>query len=170
MNTMNKNWVIGILVVIALVLIGLFFTGKKETLAPTTNTETGKINIETNTVPTSQTSGGTSQTPVSKPVPKTPTAQPAVTKVTVTYTDDGFSPSIVIVKRGQAVQFVNESSKNMWVASDPYPTNSNYPTFNQSKSVGKGGTYTFTFTKTGTWTYHNDLNPNRRGSVIVNYE
>jgi plastocyanin len=77
-----------------------------------------------------------------------------------------------VIKRGQAVQFVNQSEtgKNLWVASDPYPTNSNYPAFNAGKAVGKGGTYTFIFTKTGTWTYHNDLNPSRRASVIVNYE
>jgi plastocyanin len=89
------------------------------------------------------------------------------TRVVVTFTDKGFSPSPMKVKVGTTVTFVNESSSGMWVASDPHPTHTLLPGFDELTSVGKGGTYEYTFTKIGTWTYHNHLTPTVKGTVIV---
>ena len=88
------------------------------------------------------------------------------TRVVVTLTDTGFAPSPT-VKVGTTVTFVNESSRQMWVASDPHPTHVNLPGFDQLTGVEKGGTYEYTFAKVGTWGFHNHLNPSAKGTVIV---
>lgn len=85
----------------------------------------------------------------------------------VTYTDSGFSPNNLTVKNGQTVTFKNESSSEMWVASAPHPTHTDYPEFDAKKSYANGQSYTFTFTKAGTWKYHNHKNPSKFGSVTV---
>lgn len=88
-------------------------------------------------------------------------------RTVVTLTDKGFSPSPVTVKAGTTTTFVNESSGAMWMASDPHPTHTLLPGFDQLLSVGKGGTYEYIFTKVGTWTYHNHMTPTVKGTVIV---
>jgi len=86
---------------------------------------------------------------------------------TVTYTDSGFSPVPLTIKLGDNVNFKNESSAPMWVASAPHPAHTDYPEFDAKKGAGEGETYSFTFTKVGTWKYHDHLNPTRYGSIIV---
>ena len=86
---------------------------------------------------------------------------------TITYSDTGFSPQSLTVKMGTPVTFINNSSGPMWVASAPHPQHTDYPEFNQLKSVEKGGEYTFTFDKVGTWKYHNHMNASSFGSVTV---
>lgn len=90
-----------------------------------------------------------------------------IANTVVTYTDSGFAPKDVTVKKSTTVTFVNGSSSSMWVASAPHPTHTNYPEFDQLKSVGKGQTYEFTFDKVGMWKYHNHMKPTDFGSVTV---
>lgn len=85
----------------------------------------------------------------------------------VTYTDTGFAPATVTVKKGTTVTFVNGSTKSMWVASAVHPTHQLLPGFDQLKSVAKNGMYEYTFAKVGTWKYHNHMNASDTGSVIV---
>lgn len=87
--------------------------------------------------------------------------------VVVTYTDSGFTPPEITVKNGQTVQFVNQSGKNMWVASAFHPKHEVFPEFDQKISVGNGEMYEFTFTKTGEWKYHNHVRPSDFGTIIV---
>ncbi len=85
----------------------------------------------------------------------------------VTYTDAGFSPKSVAVKRGTTVTFKNESSGNMWVASGVHPTHRLLPGFDELTGVTKGGTYDYAFVKVGTWQYHNHLKPTDLAIVVV---
>lgn len=85
----------------------------------------------------------------------------------VTYTDTGFAPASITVKKGTTVTFVNSSAGSMWVASAPHPTHTNYPELDQLKSVEKNGMYEFAFDKVGTWKYHNHMKPTDFGSVTV---
>lgn len=92
-----------------------------------------------------------------------PVQNPVVEK-----TDTGFSPATVTIKKGTTVKFINKTSAKMSVASDPHPTHTNYPEFDQYKSDAKGKTeYDFTFEKVGTWGYHNHINPSETGTIIV---
>lgn len=92
-------------------------------------------------------------------------AAPAPT--VITYSSAGFSPTDLTVKTGTVVTFKNEAEDRLWVASDPHPSHTVYPEFDDKKGIEKGGEYIFTFTKTGEWRYHNHLNPGKRGSVKV---
>ena len=89
------------------------------------------------------------------------------TQATVTYTDSGYTPATVTVKKGTKVTFKNESTKSMWTASGVHPTHQLLPGFDQLKSVAKGGMYEYTFSKVGTWKYHNHVNPTDVGTVVV---
>lgn len=97
----------------------------------------------------------------------TPSAPPTSSELTVTFTDKGFSPAGLIVKKGQTVTFVNNSSGKMWVAANPFPSSSEYPAFNEKSGVDKGSTWSFTFDKTGTWFYHNHYSPAQGAKIVV---
>ncbi len=85
----------------------------------------------------------------------------------VTYNGVNFSPKTLTIAAGKSVVFINQSSKSMWVASDPHPSHDNYPEFDEDKTVGTGGTFHFTFVKTGVWGFHNHNNPSATGTILV---
>lgn len=85
----------------------------------------------------------------------------------VSYTNNGYSPTVLKVKVGGAVTFKNESSNPMWTASNPHPTHTALQGFDSLTGVTLGQSYSFTFNKAGTWRYHNHLNPSHTGTIIV---
>lgn len=93
----------------------------------------------------------------------------------VTYTQDGFSPSTLTIKKGDTVVFKNESQEGMWTASADHPTHAKYPTtggcagstFDACKGITSGDSWSFQFDEKGGWTYHNHLNPGKTGKIIV---
>lgn len=103
--------------------------------------------------------------------------------VTVTYTDQGFSPKSVSITQGQAVTFVNQSSHPMWIASNPHPTHTAYDgtsrdqhcaagytgaaPFDECAQGAPGTSWSFTFTKAGSWGYHDHMNHEMSGTVVV---
>lgn len=86
----------------------------------------------------------------------------------VRYTDKGFTPNKTEVPVGSMVEFINDSSMDMWVASVPHPQHSKLPTFDQFRLYKKGATYRYVFDKKGTWEYHDHINPTAGGVVTVN--
>jgi len=116
-----------------------------------------------------------SQTANSQPkiqVNLTPTQNPAEVlptnvAITVNYTDSGFLPQTATIKKGEAVKWINKTDNNMWIASNPHPTHTDYPGFDQLSSVRRDESYIFTFEKSGSWGYHNHQNPSDRGIIIV---
>ncbi len=113
---------------------------------------------------TTSTSSSSSQTSSSSSTQSTSQTQSADT---ITYNGTAFSPASLTVKAGTTVTFVNNSDQPMWVASDPHPTHTDYPGFDELKSVDKGGTYSFKFDKTGSHGYHNHLDSGIRGTIVV---
>lgn len=112
------------------------------------------------------------------PPAATQTTQPTPTApstATVTYTDSGFSPSSVTISKGGTVIFKNTASDDVWVASNPHPIHTGYPTtggcvgstFDSCKNITPGSSWSFTFDFVGSWGYHNHLNPVEGGTVIV---
>lgn len=101
--------------------------------------------------------------------------------VVVTYTNDGFSPRTVNMKAGEAVTFLNESSRPFWPASAFHPTHKIYPgsdigkcgtgeadaIFDACKGINSGGSWRFKFDTAGTWKYHDHLNIGRTGTIVV---
>ena len=178
----NTNIIIGVLVLIVIGLVVVLYSMRPasvltEESATSTPTETTENAAPSASVPASQTksapkaaapSGSTdSGTKTTTPAPVTNV--PNSTMAVVTYTDSGFVPPVIEVRQGEGVTFINSSSKPMWVTSEYHPTAKAqyYPEFNQSKSVGPGGTFTFSFTKVGVWGYKNLNYPSHLGAVSV---
>ncbi|MDP2734978.1 MAG: hypothetical protein Q8P12_02095 [bacterium] len=105
----------------------------------------------------------------------------AVPRYVVVYTDAGFTPQELTVSLGETVLFQNQSAGEMWVASAMHPTHEVYPgsgitkcgtaeegrIFDACSPISQGGTYSFNFQEQGTWAYHDHLNPERFGRIIV---
>lgn len=87
--------------------------------------------------------------------------------LTIIYTDRGFTPAVLEVRVGDTVTFKNESSRDVWVASDDHPKHLLYPEFDAQRGVVPGSEYTFTFEKLGSWKYHDHLKASLGGSIIV---
>lgn len=93
----------------------------------------------------------------------------------ITYSDNGYAPKTITIKTGQSVTFKNQSSQSMWTASGVHPTHRVYPTtggcigstFDACRGVQPGDSWSFTFDIPGTWKYHDHLNPDNTGTVIV---
>lgn len=89
------------------------------------------------------------------------------TMAKVRYTDKGFVPDKVEVPEGSTVEFINESSTDMWVASMSHPAHTILPTFDQFRAYKKGAIYRYVFEKKGAWEFHDHINPARGGVVNV---
>lgn len=99
----------------------------------------------------------------------------------VTYTNNGFNPSVIEVRTGETVTWVNESSGNMWVASIIHPTHKAYDgtslgehcnnagviSFDACELVPSGAEWSFSFDQSGEWGYHDHVNAFRTGKVVV---
>jgi plastocyanin len=163
---MNKTLII--ILVVIVVLIGGYFLFFNKSGTPIVENNPTSAGLETTNPKVNGTpveSGAKMETGTVSTVKNTVNV---AKKVTVNYTNSGFSPKTITIKKGDAVTFVNESSGGMSVASDPHPTHTDYPEFDQFKSPEKGQkSYTFVFDKVGSWGYHNHLNPSMVGTVVV---
>lgn len=102
---------------------------------------------------------------------------PGVSDAVITYTDAGFVPSSVTVKKGQTVRWMNNSGSKVWPASAVHPTHGVYPqksasdclgsSFDACKGLAQGESWDFTFDVVGEWKFHNHLNASQRGAVNV---
>ncbi len=94
---------------------------------------------------------------------------------TITYTDSGYSPSNLSVKKGETVTFKNQSSQSMWTAAAVHPSHRAYPTtggclgstFDACTGIRPDDSWSFKFDISGSWKYHNHLNPGDTGTIVV---
>jgi plastocyanin len=99
----------------------------------------------------------------------------AASEVVITFTETGYSPSSVTIKKGGTVTFVNESEKDMWPASAMHPTHKVYPTtggcigstFDACTRVKTSDAWSFSFDEVGEWKFHDHLSPSFFGSITV---
>lgn len=96
-------------------------------------------------------------------------------------TEEGFSPKTLKISQGDTVTFINQGSEERWPATDLHPTHKLYPgsdiekcgtpeeseIFDACKPLQKNEEYEFTFQEKGNWNYHDHLNPNIKGVIIV---
>ncbi len=109
------------------------------------------------------------------------TPSPVVLKNVVTYTDAGYTPNIITIKKGETITWKNESGALMWTASAMHPLHRVYPgtdisacgtqtllpMFDACAGVASGQSWSFLFNNVGTWKYHNHLDSKYFGTVIV---
>ncbi|MBI2031391.1 MAG: cupredoxin domain-containing protein [Candidatus Levybacteria bacterium] len=86
--------------------------------------------------------------------------------MTINATDSGFEPNKVTIKTGTRVLWTSSSDKTVAIASDDHPTHQKYPPLNLG-GFEKGSSVQLVFDKPGTYTYHDHLNPNNKGTVVV---
>lgn len=85
----------------------------------------------------------------------------------VTYIDEGFSPTILRVKKGESVTLKNMDTSSLWVASNPHSTHIALPSFDAGRTLINRETYMYTFTQIGSWSYYNHLNARFQGTIVV---
>lgn len=99
----------------------------------------------------------------------------------VFYTDEGFASPPLTIKVGEAVEFKNESSREVWPASAKHPTHTVYPgtdikkcgtagagqMFDSCGGIAPGASWIFTFNEKGEWGYHDHLDAKKFGKIIV---
>lgn len=110
-------------------------------------------------------------------VPLQSTSQTGVVAATIMFTDEGYEPTEITIKVGQAVRWVNASSKETWPASSVHPTHSIYPgkdegdclgsSFDSCRGLKTGEMWEFTFTHKGEWRFHDHVHPSKTGVVKV---
>ena len=149
-----------IVVAVLAIIYGAFSFITKPAVAPglgdiaTTTTE-----IATTTAPTTAVKKTTT--------PKTTTVPTKIGAYTVSYTDKGFNPSTIEIKVGSTVQFINNSSREMSVASAGIGGFGAMTMLNQQGSVKRGGIFNATFTGVGAWNYMNRLWQGDKGTIVV---
>jgi plastocyanin len=93
----------------------------------------------------------------------------------VSYTDNGFEPSSLVMSRGESVRFTNNSSMNLWIAADGsgvqiYPRTKEVcgsSDLDSCKPFMPQDFWEFTFEKAGTWGIVNNLDKSKNGTIIV---
>lgn len=85
---------------------------------------------------------------------------------TITYTDSGFSLSSNTVMSGAKVRIVNNSKKEIKLASNPHPVHTDNPELNVG-DIEAGDSKTFTLTTKGMWGFHNHYVPTNGGTITV---
>ena len=168
--------------VLALVVVGLIWflssgdsgTSQEQALVP--------VLPETDIIPDGNLSVGASEQEA--PVPGSSGVEEVeVSSVAgvVAYTNGGFNPRIIEVRMGESVTWINESSRNMWVASAIHPTHKVYDgtslrkhcndagvtPFDACESMSSGAEWSFNFDQLGEWGYHDHVNAFRTGKVVV---
>ncbi len=88
------------------------------------------------------------------------------TEVNVNIMQNGYEPSTVTIKAGTKVVWTNKSGATANVSSDIHPTHLLWPFLNLG-SFADGEMVSVVFDESGTYTYHDHLNPSRKGTVVV---
>ena len=98
------------------------------------------------------------------PAPATPPVTPASSGSgnVITISNFAFNPSVLTVKTGTAVTWMNNDGALHTITSDAAA-----PAAFASDPLSTGASYTFTFTQPGTYTYHCSIHPSMTGTVVV---
>lgn len=186
---MNSNYLFGIFGALLVVAIGIFLLGRdgtEESVTQTIETPAEEIAVESLPENTDENAPEETESPQIESEEDSALADKNETTdlpekerdtVIVTYTDLGFSPKSITINQGDTVIWMNNSSRNMWVASNIHPTHNEYPeesaddcsgsSFDACTGVGVGKNWSFVFDEVGEWGYHDHLNSSRTGTIVV---
>jgi len=93
-------------------------------------------------------------------------AQTSGDNATITFTDDGFNPETLTVKKGTTVTVINNASRSVKFSSADHPTHRENPELNM-ETLEPGEQGTFTPTTIGTHGFHDHLDEDKVGTLIV---
>ena len=86
---------------------------------------------------------------------------------TVEMTANGFVPSGLEVLAGDTLLFRNSDQSDHWPASDVHPTHELYPDLDAQRPIAPGDSWSFALSRPGVWGFHDHLNPQFTGQVVV---
>ena len=81
--------------------------------------------------------------------------------------DNGFYPKEITINEGDTIKFINKTNFGIWPASDPHPTHQFLAGFDSDRPLNPGEQYGYTFEKPGAWYYHDHLNLQFKGKIII---
>lgn len=84
----------------------------------------------------------------------------------ITFTDDGFDKDTYTFPADKAITVKNESSMDMQFSSDDHPTHRDHTELNM-KLLSAGETGTFTPPGKGTYAFHDHINDQFEGTLII---
>ncbi|HLD96961.1 MAG TPA: plastocyanin/azurin family copper-binding protein [Candidatus Nanoarchaeia archaeon] len=175
---MNSNLTAKILMPFVIILLTLAIIVAGCTQGATQNPASQPLPTEPQVQPESQTPPP-EPAPTQTQPPQQENPAPSVKKVYVAVL--GFEPSIVVIKAGDTVVWVNNDTTQHWPASASHPTHTVYPgsdikkcktaemgsIFDACHGLAFGEQWNFTFNEKGTWSYHDHLKTVSRGRVVV---
>lgn len=88
------------------------------------------------------------------------------TSATITFTDQGFTPREITVKKGTKITVVNSSNTDVQFSSDEHPTHRDNPEMNL-KTLAPGESASYTAETVGTHPFHDHIDESKTGTVIV---
>lgn len=154
---MNKNIIIGIVVVVVVLAVG----GGIYRLMQNQN---GAGNAPAPTTPIAPPPTNPSPTPGTSPssaptltLPPAPIPMPAIHAVTIK--NFSFSPATITINKGDTVVWTNNDPMAHTVTG-----NNGGPA---SQAINSNGTYSFTFNSAGSFAYHCSIHPSMTGMVVV---
>jgi plastocyanin len=167
MMSRNALWI----AVLVVVLLGAFLLMRNDRDAVT-----GPDDIATSTATTSVSGINGSSQAASKSesvkraetaYTRTRTIENGVAVTIINLTDKGFVPNVVQVARGESIRFVNQTNGSMRISSEYFEDTPLVKSFEQEKTVGKGGTFQLSVSEAGVWSYHNLDSEGVSGVVYV---
>lgn len=84
----------------------------------------------------------------------------------ITFTDDGYDKSTYTFPAGTTITVKNESSMDMQFSSDDHPTHRDHTELNMP-IIGAGESGTFTPPGAGTYGFHDHINDQYEGTLII---
>jgi plastocyanin len=86
-----------------------------------------------------------------------------LSELEIIITKDGFTPSTILISKGQQIQWINKDTSTHQIVSD-----ASLPALNNTDPLPSGQSFSYTFDSQGTFTFRDELNPNiLPGKVIV---
>lgn len=137
---MNRKLLIGLILLLVIIIgVSVYFM-TRPTVSTPSNTKT----------PTSQSSSD----------------QPSTATMTIVYTNNGFSPVEVTVKKDSTIHISNQSNSPLQFSSADHPTHLKNGELNMG-TLQSGEEGEIKVTTVGTWGYHNHLRSSDIGTLIV---
>lgn len=87
-------------------------------------------------------------------------------RIAITYTNNGFEPKDISVKKGSIVTVTNQSSKPVQFSSDDHPSHRENTEMNL-KTLNPGESESYTATAAGEWGFHDHIDESKTGTVTV---
>ncbi len=87
-------------------------------------------------------------------------------RMMITFTNNGFEPDNLTVKKGTVVTIKNDSSRNLQFSSNDHPTHRANPEMNLP-TTKPGESDSYTATVVGKWGFHDHLDDSKTGTITV---